>query len=100
MSQISGGTRPNTNQSNQNFAPVPGMGNSPAGQYIAPYGRTRDYSASGSSRGPSPVRAAKGPRDYEGYSNAYPGRSESPLPRPPGSSASGGDMWKRGVGYD
>jgi uncharacterized membrane protein len=93
MSQISG-SRPTTNQSNQTFTAVP-----PNQQYMAPHNRSRDYSQSGSSRGPSPVRGAPtGPRNYEGYSNAYGVRSESPAPRPPGSS--GGDMWKRGVGYD
>jgi uncharacterized membrane protein len=95
MSQVS--TRPNTNASSQGFAAVPPTGSpNMAAQYIAPYGRGRDYSQGGS-RGPSPVRAPPS-RGYEGYSNSYGVRSESPAPRPPGSS--GGDMWKRGVGYD
>ena len=93
MSQHS--LRPFTNQSNSSFVSVPhsSSANSEAA-FVPPYGRTREGSGSGPVRGPAPVR---GPRDYEGYSNAY-SRSESPVPRPPGSS--GGDMWKRGVGFD
>jgi len=105
MSQQSGSPfgRPMTPQ--QPFAAVPTSGgNSPnmgAGFIAPPYARNRDYS--NSPRGPSPARGpvpVRGPREYEGYSNQY-GRSESPAPRPPPSSGSGGaDMWKRGVGFD
>lgn len=105
MSQQSGAPfgRPMTPQ--QPFAAVPTSGDSPnmaAGNFIAPpYARNRDYS--NAPRGPSPARGpapVRGPREYEGYSNQY-GRSESPAPRPPPSSGSGGaDMWKRGVGFD
>lgn len=105
MSQQSGAAfsgRPLTPQ--QPFAAVPtSANNSPnmAGGYIAPPYARRDFS--NSPRGPSPGRGpvpVRGPREYEGYSNAY-GRSESPAPRPPASSGSGGaDMWKRGVGFD
>ena len=91
MSQHS--LRPFTNQSNTSFGSMPqsSLANSEAA-FVAPYGRTRDQI--GGPQGPAPVR---GPRNYEGHSNSY-GRSESPVPRPPGSS--GGDMWKRGVGFD
>jgi len=72
--------------------PAPGFANAP------PYGARAP-----ASRGVSPTRVAvpgvRGPRDYEGYSNAYGIRSESPVP-PPSRGNNGGDIWKRGVGYD
>jgi uncharacterized membrane protein len=96
--------RPLTPQTNAPFTAVPQTSSPNMGGGLAPaYGRSREYSANGS-RGPSPNRGpapVRGPREYEGYSSNYPVRSESPAPRPPGSSSTGGaDMWKRGVGFD
>jgi len=89
MSQAS--LRPFTEQSNSSLNSMPHSTSSDL------YGRSREYPQGGPSRGPAPVR---GPRDYEGY-NPYGMRSESPAPRPPGSSGTGRtDMWKRGVGFD
>lgn len=92
--------------SQPSFAPVPqrSVNNSPPGQFVAPFAaRGREYSDPGS-RGPSPARGPmplRGARDYEGYNNSYGGtpRSQSPVPRPP-TGGGGGNMWKRGVGFD
>ena len=90
MSQAS--LRPFTEQSNSSFNSMPHSMSSDL------HGRSRDYAQGGALRGPAPLR---GPRDHDGYNNAYGMRSESPAPRPPGSSGtSGTDMWKRGVGFD
>jgi uncharacterized membrane protein len=94
MSQSS--LRPFTGQSNSSFNSAPHSVSSDL------FGRPREYPQGGGVlRGPAPVR---GPRDYEGYKDAYGMRSESPAPRPPGTSGTGGtggtDMWKRGVGFD
>ena len=89
MSQASS-LRPFTEQSNSSLNSMPHSMSSDLVRSIS-----RDYPQGVALRGPAPVR---GPRDYEGYSNAYGLRSESPVPRPPGSS--GTDLWKRGVGFD
>lgn len=92
---VSQGTmRPFLDPSNSaSLASVPQSSHSNDGFGMPPYGRPKEYSQSALR---APVR---GPRDYEGYSNAYGARAESPVPRPrtPGSS---GDIWKQGVGFD
>lgn len=94
MSQHS--MRPFTTESNTSHNSAPQSTSNDAA-FAPPYGRPpREYSPSGL-RGPAPVR---GPRDYEGYSSNYGSRSESPVPRPPGSRGGAGDLWKRGVGYE
>jgi Transient receptor potential (TRP) ion channel len=95
MSQHS--MRPFTADSNATFNSAPPSTSHDAA-FSPPYGRPREQSQGGF-RGPAPVR---GPRDYEGYSSNYYGpRSESPVPRPPGSRGGAGvDLWKRGVGYE
>ena len=80
--------RPFTEQSNASFPSGPSK---TAEGFVPPYGRPREYSQGG----PGPSR---GPRNYESYPNTDGVRPQSPVPRPPGSS--GGDMWKRGVGFD
>jgi uncharacterized membrane protein len=87
MSQSS--LRPFTQDSNSSFNTPPNNNSQD------PFSRPREMSSSGLRTGAAPVR---GPRDYEGYNHGYAMRSESPLGKPPGSS--GGDMWKRGVGFD
>ena len=88
MSQAS--LRPYTQESNASFNSM----QPPHNNSQDPFVRPRDYSSSRLA-GPTPVR---GPRDYDGYNHGYGMRSDSPMGRPPGSS--GGDMWKRGVGFD
>jgi len=73
-------------------APAPKFANAP------PYG-ARPPGAQGGSPTRVPIGGVRGPREYEGYSNAYGMRSESPVP-PPSRGNNGGDLWKRGVGYD
>jgi uncharacterized membrane protein len=86
MSQTS--LRPYTQQSDSSFNSM----QPPSNNSQDPFARPRE---SPGPRGPTPVR---GPRDYEGYSHGYGLRSESLMGKPPGSS--GGDIWKRGVGFD
>ena len=76
---------------NASFTSVPQTSHSNDGFGAPPFGRPPQSGMR------PPVR---GPRDYDGYTNMYGARSESPVPRPRTPGSSGGDMWKRGVGFD